>query len=606
MNVKVLTSVAAAATILGSAVPCFADTIAVEPFLTIPASGAANTGFLAGESQSTIVPPGTKPQCPNGRILATMDWLRPKTIPDSSGIVRGQDLTASNPFNMAVNVVRKTVLSYFMTAAPDQQYLSFAGNDNDLLTLPNGDVLYLIGAVSTKPLVPQPTWFDVSYYGYNGAGPGARGDIETWLSTDCGNTFSWVSELDPATTGGGGCAVPQQLMTPPPKHATNQPSQQFTHSEYAMGGTDGPLAKVDPATGKVYITFQCEGYAVLPLPPFHNGTERAGGGTPLNTTLVAEWDEGTNLSPPPTTWTFLGYLPLGRWRFGIVPLNGGQTNQELVFAETNVLIPAPFSNGTYDLTATTQFPTVPTGEAVWWNLPKFSMQTSYVWWNFAASTVAAQAGNGIVLAYPNEISRPGPTPFPLKSPTAAPSPYRTPGPTKTFVPKPSFGGYFPSATIDNFGYRVYYFDLASQSFSAIPPVLPMNLAATYADGLMLGTSIVMHLVIVPVGDATLLYWTDMDFASGIGQARGRFIFGRGQYSSDFAIAQNGPSGQPHTFAIPDPQNSPSFYWYGDYQTAAGYETKGPTSSTYNAYPIWIEPDGTIHYAHVAYTKPNTQ
>jgi hypothetical protein len=354
------------------------------------------------------------------------------------------------------------------------------------------------------------------------------------------------------------------------------------------------------------MTFQCEGDAVLPLLPFHNGTE-TGGGTLLNTTLVAEWDEGINPSPPPTTWTFLGYLPLKGWRFGIIPLYGGQSNQELVFAEDNVLIPAPFSSGTYDLSATTQFPTVPAGQAVWWNVPKLSMQTAYVNWNnTAGSTVAAQAGDGIVLAYPNEISRPGPTPFPLKSPTPAPSPYRTPGPTKTFVPKPSFGGYFPPATIDNFGYRIYYFDLASQSFSAMPPVLPINLAASSVGGLMLGTSIVMHLVIVPVGDAALLYWTDMDFALGIGQARGRFIFGPGQYSSDFAIAQSGSPGQPHTFAIADPQNSPSFYWYGDYQTAAGYETKGPTSSTYNAYPVWIEPDGTVHYAHVAYTKPNAQ
>ena len=178
----------------------------------------------------------------------------------------------------------------------------------------------------------------------------------------------------------------------------------------------------------------------------------------------------------PTTWTFLGYLPIGIWRFGIVPLNGGQSNQELVFAENNVLmIPTPLQNGTYDLTAISQFST-----GVWdpWNFPKYSMQTAYVYWNMAASTVAAQAGNGIVLTYPNEISRPGPivTPLPLPSPKAAPTPYRTPGPFQTFVPKPSYGGYFPPTTIDDFGYRVYYFDLGSQSFSAMPPVLPVNLA----------------------------------------------------------------------------------------------------------------------------------
>ena len=604
MNLRALMSIAAAvATILTGGARCFADTMTVEPFLSIPASNAANSGFLAGESQSTIVPPGVKPECPNGRILATMDVLRPQTIPDSSGIVRGQELFASNPFNKVVTGIRQTILSDFITPAPDQQYLAFAGNDNDLLALPNGDVFYMIGAVSTKPLVPQPAWFNVSYYGYNGVGPGARGVEEAWLSTDCGNTFSWVSELDPATTGGGECAVPQRFMPPQPGVTPLAPT------EYYMGGTDGPLARVDAATGKIYMTFQCKGYTVLPAPPsFHNGTETKGGGTLLNETLVAEWDEGANPSLRPTTWTFLGYLPIGIWRFGIVPLNGGQSNQELVFAENNVLmIPTPLQNGTYDLTAISQFST-----GVWdpWNFPEYSMQTAYVYWNMAASTVAAQAGNGIVLTYPNEISRPGPivTPLPLPSPKAAPTPYRTPGPFQTFVPKPSYGGYFPPTTIDDFGYRVYYFDLGSQSFSAMPPVLPVNLAASYyaGGGSVLGSSLVMHLASVPIGDATLLYWTDMDLLNGIGQARGRFIFGPGQYSNDFAIAQSAPSGQLHTFAIPDLQNAPSFYWYGDYQTAAGDQTKGAASSTYNAYPIWIEPDGTVHYTHVTYTKPNTQ
>ena len=99
-----------------------------------------------------------------------MDVLRPQTIPDSSGIVRGQELFASNPFNKVVTGIRQTILSDFITPAPDQQYLASPEMIN-LLALPNGDVFYMIGAVSTKPLVPQPAWFNVSYYGYNGVGP---------------------------------------------------------------------------------------------------------------------------------------------------------------------------------------------------------------------------------------------------------------------------------------------------------------------------------------------------------------------------------------------------------------------------------------------------
>ena len=158
---------------------------------------------LAGEAQSTVVPPSAKPAaCRRGRLLASIDGRRPP----ATGLVLGRDLGATDP--------TATVQGTF-DAPPNQVDYAFGTNDHDLVALPNGDVLYLTGAFTRRPLTPKPAWFDVAYRG--SFGPGARTSLMVWRSTDCGATFHFVSEFDPAQAGDGSCALPQhpRKTTPP-------------------------------------------------------------------------------------------------------------------------------------------------------------------------------------------------------------------------------------------------------------------------------------------------------------------------------------------------------------------------------------------------------
>src|SRR5262245_44104892 len=50
----------------------------------------------AGEAQSTVVPPGRKVQCPNGRVLVSDDWENPplSNLSANQNIVHWRDLPA--------------------------------------------------------------------------------------------------------------------------------------------------------------------------------------------------------------------------------------------------------------------------------------------------------------------------------------------------------------------------------------------------------------------------------------------------------------------------------------------------------------------------------
>lgn len=57
------------------------------------------------------------------------------------------------------------------------------------------------------------------------------------------------------------------------------------------------------------------------------------------------------------------------------------------------------------------------------------------------------------------------------------------------------------------------------------------------------------------------------------------------YTSDFAIAES--------FSVLSPK------WYGDYHTAGDYAVSRFVTS--NFYPVWVQPDGRVHFTHVQYT-----
>src|SRR5688572_28133695 len=215
--------------------------------------------FVPGEVQSTVVPPGKKWQCLYGRVLISNDHVKdpgqvalldldPVTS-DPTGAWTYADV--QTPINMSFGFFRR-----------------IRSNDHDLVALPNGDVLLIKMGQSKIPLtvgenaIPKPEWFDHTYkLEYDTAGdllppwgPGARSELIVWRSEDCGNTFVPVSFIDTArlddaygTTEDGSGAYPQKKGSVLLPGAAGQQTWQ-------MGGTDGPQVRVDPDTGKVYVT----------------------------------------------------------------------------------------------------------------------------------------------------------------------------------------------------------------------------------------------------------------------------------------------------------------------------------------------------------------
>jgi len=150
----------------------------------------------AAEGQSTVVAPGD-PDCPAGRILASQEWT-----PGQTGTVAYRDLDGTT-----------TKISTFVDGPANPGDYGWGTSDHDLVSLANGDVLYLTGAFSRAPLNPKPAWFESAYR--LTFGPGARSVLVAWRSTDCGKTFHYVKDLefDPAKMQNGACAFPQGRKT---------------------------------------------------------------------------------------------------------------------------------------------------------------------------------------------------------------------------------------------------------------------------------------------------------------------------------------------------------------------------------------------------------
>ena len=252
----------------------------------------AGSPFATGEIQSTVVGANLKTQCPAGRFLISMDGMRPF----QPGTVVGRDLNyPSSP----------DILSTFDTD-PDAAHEYPGTNDDDIIALPNGDVLLIWGMHIDAPLSPQPAWFNLTYAANGNFGPGARRGTVVYRSTDCGNSFHYVSRIDPATVGDGLCGNPQPAgMSAPPKEV------------YANGGSDGQLARV--IGNDVYFTMDCVGLLQGP-----KGTSKLSW-VPSNMSVarvevLKSTDEGTS-------WVHLGYIPNepsdAGWRTGIALTQNG-------------------------------------------------------------------------------------------------------------------------------------------------------------------------------------------------------------------------------------------------------------------------------------------
>ena len=329
----------------------------------------SNTAILnfngAGEAQSTVIAPKLKQQCPSGRFLVSRDGLRPP----STGLVVSRDLDKPT----------MTPIQATFDAVPNAQDYSFGTNDHDLITLSNGDVLYITGAFSKRLLTPKPLWFDNTFRGT--FGPGARSVILTWRSTDGGQTFQYLSEFDPATVENGLGAYPQFRW---------DNGNKVTSAPWDMGGTDGPLVKVFPGD-VLYMTNWIVGYHPKPggtgfVPDPNN---------PVNKTLLLTSKGGTS-------WTSAGVLEGGFWRLGMASaLKSTSMQTPIAFGGSNSVFTgqksAPMS---YSFGAASN---VPTGQ--WgWEGDDLGMLKKHIQAKIWACTIVARvhsASNTAVLVFPD-------------------------------------------------------------------------------------------------------------------------------------------------------------------------------------------------------------
>jgi len=269
MNVRRL--VARLAVVLSAAVPALAD------FYSTSVSPNARTLSLnGGEAQSTIVPPDTKPQCKFGRFLVSDGWRRPPLQagdspsfhPDVASLTKGVvhwrnlgGLVGVNTPNHGVSTFAPPPDVHPAGTRPRPHRWGIFNADHRLVTLPNGDVIYQRVALTREPIHPKPKWsaFTSRHLGTGFLGPAtpidwepdARSTLLTWRSTNCGDTFEFVNEIDQFGPGYEECANPQ-------------PGANGLLPKFDLGGTDGPNLVVDRPNATLFATFQCAGRILGP------------------------------------------------------------------------------------------------------------------------------------------------------------------------------------------------------------------------------------------------------------------------------------------------------------------------------------------------------
>lgn len=380
----------------------------------------------AGETQSTVVAPGKCRACEKGRIFITNDLARPNqfetiklgSMPNDkikvNNITRMVPIVYYKDLDKLDNVAMQTSNFEWGKGGIDTNY-TFGTNDHDLISLSNGDILYMTGAFSKKPLSPKPGWFDFTFRGT--FGPGARSVVLVWKSVDCGKTFQLISEMDPALQGDGICACPQTR-----KDANKVP---IYTKPYDMGGTDGQLAKVDPKNDYIYLMFACVGNIASPnLSPWTIST------VPIKKNMVMVSDDKGK------TWKQMGYIEGDWhqfWRGGIVPFS----NDEVAFTFGSKL--GLKKNNNLKLENITGKEIIDTETAWGWGSEGANLKAGeFIGSNMWANTVSARAGNTkntVLISFPTEVKK---------------------------------------ADKEQHGYRLFVYNTAENSLGELPEILPEN------------------------------------------------------------------------------------------------------------------------------------
>ena len=518
----------------------------------------------AAEVQSTVVPPGTKWQCPYGRLLISNDDAK------KPGEVSLLSLTA-----LGAAPTKVTPEMPFGMYADGSGYRRVLSNDHDLITLPDGDVL-LVKMGQTKANIfdkngalSNPNWFEHTYKltFVNGMlteawGPGARSEILVWRSTDCGDSFPFASAIDTASlddwygpADDGSAALPQPVSNG--QGYILGPGDPWQPA-WQMGGTDGPLVRLDRLTGKVYITLGLVGRKPLfttPGFPFVLSTEA------LNRTVVmASSDQGQ-------TWKAGSpVLPYSGWRLDVVPrpnhllafaTQGWDKDQLEGFAVVNPTVPALPLPGPPNFTWTA--PEQP-GKWGWNQLP----WTHPILYKYNDATKDATDKMNV-----NMHGQPILT--------------RSAGALELFF------AYMDTLPGAGDGYRLYGYD-GQASWHQFPDIGPKS---SNPD------DFVVHLTAVDAGRGPLLYyWYDVDTVTKKGTMRARLLVEDDTSTVDFSVSRTS-----QVEASFDLLTDTS---YGDYHTAGAYVALGQLGSmddVFHYFPIWKQDDGKLRVAHVTYRNP---
>lgn len=567
-----------------------------------------SVGGGIGELQSTVVPGGKKDNCPGGRFLISNDSSK------DPGYIVGFDLDGLGGAAKVASI----------DGLPEQNDRHIASNDHDLVTLGNGDVLLMKMGRSRKSLNSNPAWFDHTYklgkctkansglevglanpgglisrgvdavisknpdrvFGpvqgecKSAFGPGARSVTYVWRSEDCGQTFDYLTDIDMATINDGAdgisdgsAGLPQKMKDFP--DGVMSPPGSASQPVWQMGGTDGSLAKVDYATGKIFYTM-----GVFGRRPGENPQKYELTGTLVNRTAVSmSSDKGDS-------WIDATSLPFTGWRTDVVPLG----DNRLAFLPSG-LVKCPEQLPGVDEQTKCQFifmtyigqnlaPHNENKDGMTWfhpdrrpwsgNLTKEPKvitvfgQSSRITTNVARQHILTRSPNdgGMLLGLPEMID----------------------------VDGVGDGG---------FGYGLYYLSYPYGSKSQLPPIAPKNPDKK---------NFILHPTAIDFGEGpVLIYWYDVNVADQTMQVRGRLITTGNSYTADFRISD--------VFPLPS-----SDMWFGDYHTAGGARKTGravasainttvsaqrprASTSTFEFVPAWKQSDGNAYFAKVTYTSP---
>jgi hypothetical protein len=453
------------------------------------------------------------------------------------------------------------------------------GADHQLVSLPNGDVVYQILTASREPI--QALWFASTSRnllvkpGADGVmpqfGPGARSTLATWISTDCGESFRYATEIDSFGSGYEECANPQ------PKDPC--PTCTVPPLPLDMGGTDGPSLVVDRATGRLYAIFQCVGRKL----------EVDASGTPslaadgIGRTYVFSSDDGGR------SFDKRGFLTPAVWGPQAVALSKGR----LAVGIGTGLVIATRNSATGGLDFPTLGLAVQDANAQWRFPPGSDLERRMAVYSRGNTLLAPAPGNGerLIFGFPSLVEK-------------------TKGNSSTLTQ----------------GFRLFLYDPAVLDPSA--PGAFAELPEAIVPAGSPANSAVLHVtaVVAEPGGPILLYWTDLDGATNTARVRGRILhegaFTGGKSFQDFDIAL--AAGAVAPFVLTEPGTDPSTeqdlsaYFYGDYRTAGAFrdpdisQTPTLTVSTYRFYPVWVQPwtqelsgnapGGSVRFTEVTVTK----